>query len=152
VKALFYVVFWLSISNGVLANGLDLEYIRTQYEKAAIDKDVCETMIIELSKKAETNLHMAYLGAYQTIWASHTKGVMSKFSTFNKGKKNIEKAVMNEPQNIEIRMIRLSIQTNCPSFLNYNDDIADDKQYLEKYQNTVESVILRRMINQLLNE
>lgn len=152
MKAILCVVMWLSVSNSIIADGLDLEYVRRQYEKAANDKGICEKMITELSKYPETNVHLAYLGAYQAIWANHTSGVISKFNTFTKGKKNIEKAVEGDRQNVEIRMIRLSVQQNCPAFLNYNDNIAQDRQFLEKHVHAVEPVSLRHMIKELLSK
>ena len=152
MKAALCIVVWLSISNGIFANEPDLEYIRKQYEKAATDKNVCQTMIAELRNHTESDIHLAYLGAYQTIWANHTTGAFSKFNTFNKGKKNIEQAVKENPNNVEIRMIRLSVQKNCPAFLGYNDNIVQDRHYLEKYKSTVSSVVLLRMISGLLSE
>lgn len=152
MKAALCIVLWLSISNGIFANEPDLEYVRKQYAKAATDKNVCETMIALLSKNTESNVYLAYLGGYQTIWAKHTHGALSKLNTFNKGKRNIEQAVKDNPNNGEIRMIRLSVQKNCPSFLGYNDNILQDRHFLEKYKNTVSSIVLLRMMNGLLNE
>lgn len=152
MKAVLLLVTVITLSSGVFANGLDLEYVRLQYEKAAADKNVCKTMMELLSKHTECHVHLAYLGAYQAIWANHTPGVLSKLNSFNRGRRNIEKAVSEKANSIEIRMIRLSVQKNCPSFLGYNNDIIQDQQYLERNKHSVSSVILRKMIDSLLSK
>lgn len=131
---------------------LDLEYIRKHYKKAISEKKICEKMISQLSNNIESDVHLAYLGAYQTIWANHTFSPISKLNTFIEGKKKIEEAVEKSPNNLEIRFIRLSIQKNCPVFLGYNKNINQDTQYINKYKNTISSNILVQMINELLNK
>ena len=129
---------------------MDLEYLRAQYEKAASDKQICELMIAELINHADSPVQLAYLGGCQAIWANHTNGILSKLNTFNRGKKNIDQAVRANADNVDIRMIRLSVQQNCPSFLNYNDHIIQDRQYLEQHKSKVRSLVLLRIINSLL--
>ena len=152
MKVALCLILWLNMVNGITAHDPDLEFVRNQYEHAATDKKVCETMIALLSNRTESNVHLAYLGACQAIRAKHVKGVWSKLNTFNKGRRNIEQAVKMAPGNIEIRMIRMSVQKNCPAFLGYNDKIDQDRNYLEKHKNKVGSAVLLRMINQLLIE
>lgn len=42
----------------------------------------------------------------------------------------VEFAVASEPNNIEIRMIRLSIQEKAPKIVNYNKNKKEDKDFL----------------------
>lgn len=85
-------------------NGLaqDLNYIQVNYQKAATDKSVCQSLIENLSNEEASNLELAYLCALETIWAKHTDNPFSKLSTFNSGKGKIEKAAKNAPNNIQI--------------------------------------------------
>jgi hypothetical protein len=150
MKSLFLCSVCLLFS--IKSLGLDLEYIRNNYQQAVTDKKLCETMIAALEETASTNVHLAYLGALQTIWANHVFNPFSKLSTFKKGKATIEKAIKNDSENVEIRYVRLSIQQNCPSFLGYNKNIKEDKEFLKKNKETVTSVDLTKMINSLLNK
>lgn len=120
----------LLLTLGIIFNtqSMDMENIRANYDKAASDRKLCQTMIDELRTRTESSLHLAYLGAFQTIWAKHVVNPISKLKTFNEGKKNIEDAVISAPGNIEIRLVRLSVQKNCSSFLGHNKNIEEDKK------------------------
>lgn len=133
------------------SDSTSLEQVRMNYNKAVSDKALCEKMITELSKaQKESTDYLAYLGGFQAIWANHVFSPISKLSTFNKGKKNIEKAIKKEPDNAEYRFIRLSIQKNIPSVLGYKSNIKEDTEFLKNNQNQIKSEILQRNIEALL--
>lgn len=125
---------------------LDIENIRINYEKAVLDKKICGKMIEELNKNKENPVCLAYLGAFRIIWAKHIINPFARLNTFNKGKKDIERAVEEESNNIEIRFIRLSIQKNCPSFLGYDSNIEQDKKFIHTNKKNINSAQLKEMI------
>ena len=131
------------------ANGMELEKIRINYEKAVSDKKICQAMISKLSANTDA-LHVAYLGAFQAIWAKHIINPISKLSTFKKGKRNIEEAVKSKPDNVEIRFVRLSVQANCPSFLGYSGKINEDKKMVQVGIQNIKSAILKKMMEALI--
>ncbi|MBX2967581.1 MAG: hypothetical protein KF845_15675 [Cyclobacteriaceae bacterium] len=147
---IFSVICLLLVSSHINA-AMGLDYIRENYDKAVSDKNLCKTMIEELKPKQNNTVYLAYLGGLQTIWANHTINPISKLNTFNEGKKNIEKAVNDEPNNIEIRFVRLSVQKNTPSFLGYNHQIKEDEHFLKNNRHHVVSPVLLKLINELLN-
>lgn len=130
----------------VRAGTEDMENIRANYVKALSNKKLCKTMIEELSTKTANPVHLAYLGALKVIWAKHISNPIAKFSTFNKGKKDIESAVKKAHHNVEIRFVRLSVQKNCPSFLGYDTHIEQDKQFIRDNENKITSARLKTMI------
>ncbi|MBB5440428.1 hypothetical protein HDC92_004129 [Pedobacter sp. AK017] len=108
-------------------------------------------MIAELEKtKNNSATHLAYLGGLQTIWTNHVFSPISKLNTFKEGKKNIEQAIKNEPNNAELRFIRLSVQKNAPSFLGYKSSIDEDTEFIKKNKNQISSDILHKNIETLL--
>lgn len=131
---------------GLLAQSIDLDFIRKNYDKAVFDKKLCSTMIEELKAEKENNIYLAYLGGLQTIWANHTMNPISKLQTFNKGKSNLEKAVEMMPNDIEIRFVRLSVQKNAPRFLGYHQHIKTDKEFIKQHQHTISSASLLQLI------
>ena len=65
---------------------------------------------------------------------------------------NIEKAIEMDPQNAELRFIRLSIQKNIPSFLNYHSNLKEDEYWIRKNLDQVKSSIVKKNIQILLNQ
>ena len=114
------------------------------------DKNLCYRLIQTLEKQNNTETQLAYLGALQTIWANHTPNPVAKLSTFRRGKSNIEKAVKNAPNNIEIRFLRHSVQKNIPQFLGYSQHIEEDRTFLQKNHNRVTDPDLKQLIEETL--
>lgn len=133
------------------AFALDPEYVRQSYEQAVKNKKLCKTLIEQLSKETGNVVFLGYLGAFQTIWANHTGSPLAKLNTFNKGKKNIEQALKMAPGDIELRFIRLSIQVNCPDFLQYSSHINEDKNFIKNNIDKVVSKSLKAMCYKLIN-
>ncbi|MES2382000.1 MAG: hypothetical protein V4538_13220 [Bacteroidota bacterium] len=130
---------------------IDLVYIRNHYEQAITNKEICTTMIDVLKKSKRNNIELAYLGGLQTIWANHTINPLAKLKTFDTGKANIEQAVSNEKDNVEIRFVRLSVQKNCPKFLGYSKSITEDESYIKQHLTEVQPESLKKMIANVLN-
>lgn len=129
----------------------NLDVVRANYYKVVSDKKMCKQMITELEKtKNNSATHLAYLGGLQTIWSNHVFSPISKLNTFKEGKKNIEQAIENEPNNAELRFIRLSVQKNAPSFLGYKSSINEDTEFIKKNTDQISSDILHKNIKTLL--
>ena len=64
----------------------------------------------------------------------------------------IEEAVAAEPDNAEIRLIRLSVQEHLPKFLKYNKHIDDDRQFIQQALPSLEDEGLKAMINGYFDE
>lgn len=143
-------IMLLFFSKIAFVGALDLEFVRINYEKAVSDKTVCARMIEQLTNDKNSSVHLAYLGAFQTIWAKHTINPIEKLTTFKKGKRNIEQAVARESDNVEVRFVRLSIQENCPGFLGYKSNIKQDRSFLMDHQQKITSPTLKKMVGELL--
>lgn len=143
-------VFILIISSSFTGNTLSLEDVRKNYQVAVSDKETCWSMISQLRNSTASNVHLAYLGAFQAVWANHISNPISKLNTFNEGKKNIENAVKRSPDNVEIIFIRYSVQKNCPAFLGYRSNVAEDRAFLSRNTGKITSDHLKKMIEGLL--
>lgn len=137
---LSFLCFYFSIT--LIAVAVDLEEVRQKYPLAATDKSVCQRMIGLLQKDIEkSSTHLAYLGAFQAIWAEHTWNPAQKLRTFNKGKENVEKAVKADPNNVEIRFVRYTIQSKSPKFLGYKDNLEADRAIVNAHKGDRKSVV-----------
>jgi tyrosine-protein phosphatase YwqE len=83
----------------------------------------------EVSKEDNKTL-VAYKGASLTIISKLEKKISDKSKKFKEGSSLIEYAVANEPNSIEIRMIRLSVQENVPKIVHYRGNKKEDKKFL----------------------
>lgn len=132
-------------------NTINLDVVRSNYDKVVSNKNLCKRTIAELTEaKNVSATHLAYLGGLQTIWANHVFNPFSKLNTFKQGKKNIEEAIKKEPDNVEIRFIRLSVQKNAPSFLGYRSNINEDTEFIKGNSTQIGSPILKKNIESLL--
>ncbi|MDX2301449.1 MAG: hypothetical protein NW226_01560 [Microscillaceae bacterium] len=114
---------------------LDLHEIRLLYSEAAKD-DLKGQRLYKLLEKDQTKLSptfTAYWGAALAMQAKNTLNVFSKLYYIQKANEHFAKAVKLEPENVEIRFLRFSIQLNTPAFLGYSQHIDLDKTQIMKH-------------------
>lgn len=149
-KMILISAFFLLIVN---PNEILLNKVRSNYHLFLFNRDFCQTTISELEKnKNESVLFLGYLGALQTINANHVSNPITKLKTFKSGKQNIESAVKADPNNVELRFIRLSVQKNTPFFLGYNVNINEDITFINNNKQQIESEYLKNNIELLLKK
>jgi hypothetical protein len=98
----------------------------------------CNQLIKELEKNISTT-SMGYLGVAYIMKSNHVSLPWVKIANFNKGKNLLEKAIAQNPTNIEMIFYRYEIQTRVPKILNY-DSIAQDRKDLKAYINNKENM------------
>lgn len=120
-----------------------LDTLRNAFRKAESDKEsaVYFNEVATKSDAIQANLQSAYIGASEIMLSKYHDSPIDKLKQFKKGVKILEEAVKDSPSNIEIRLIRVIIQSNIPSFLTYSDAIASDKKFiLESYMSSESDV------------
>lgn len=113
------------------AQSYTLTDVRKMYVDAAISKtnaDKFFTFMDNYSKSNETLL--AYKAAAYTLKAKHATGIKLKKEWFVKGVTILETVIKSNENNIEARVIRLSIQENTPKLLKYKDNMSADKKLI----------------------
>lgn len=85
--------------------------------------------------KEDNKILVAYKGASIAIVSKLEKKVSDKSKKFKEGANLIEYAIANDPNNIEIRLVRLSVQENVPKIVNYRGNKKVDKQFLLDHYN-----------------
>jgi hypothetical protein len=154
MKKVFGVVLIITfVCTGFQSSDPDLDLVRLDFYTYPKNKSLCKVAIKKLeANQNNSKTHLAYLGYLQTVWANHTINPVNKLSTFKNGKKNIELALKSNPNNLEIRLIRLSVQKNAPGFLGYNANIKEDTEFLKENCHQIKSVVLQKNIETLLSE
>ena len=83
-------------------------------------------------KPASNTLHFAYLGATEALLAKYAFNPFSKMSFVNSALEKLNKAVALNKNDIEIRYMRFSVESNMPAFLGLNKHIDEDKNTIIK--------------------
>lgn len=130
IMAIRILLFFLMISSQVSGQELNLLKIRKEYSSAVNDKDICENNLNLLRSKAKATTEKGYLAVYEMVYAKHMGNPFKKLGQFKKGKNLLESLIGQEPNNVELRFIRWSVQTHAPSILNYSADIKEDKKFM----------------------
>src|SRR5699024_3692328 len=104
-KLLLPVLFLFS----VLGFSQDLETIRAQYPKAKDSSEITDQLYEELSEVPEDQVVLsAYKGAVSALKADFAKGVGKKINFIKEGANLLDNAVAAEPDNVEVRYLRLT--------------------------------------------
>lgn len=117
----------------------DLGTIRKEFISASKDRESATALMDQLSTitKEDKKILVGYKGAVMALMAKYTKESQERKRLFKEGVQLLEYAVAEEPNNIEIRCLRLSIQENTPKFLKYRSNIEEDRTFiLTNYKNT----------------
>lgn len=127
--------------------------IRDLYERAPVNESAYKKLNNMLeTAKLDDELLEGYKGATAMIGAEHVFNPITKLSRFNRGKKILEKAVRNDLNNLELRYLRLTIQTNLPKLLGYSNAIQTDKQLIIKNLEATKDIDLKnRVIDYLMS-
>ncbi|WP_293904040.1 MULTISPECIES: hypothetical protein [unclassified Sphingobacterium] len=115
-----------------LGQQVNIDKVRKEYAVAVKDEDLCEHNLEALTEGAKSPTEKAYLAAYQILLAKHIGNPFKKVGQFKEGKKHLEEVIKENPNHIEARFIRWSVQVHAPSFLGYNNNILEDKNFLVK--------------------
>jgi len=141
------LIFFISITALSLLRP-DVSLIRKEYKEAAISKAKTKVLYKKLKgiTKKDDKVLVAYKGAVIALIARQQKGAENKKDFFKKGIELLEYALKCQPNNIEIRFVRLTIQQNSPTFLNYNAQKEEDKAFILRHLESVKSSELKKYI------
>lgn len=126
MKTTFLFLFLFLLGNPSITE------IRKLYAAAPTAESAAKDMASKLADvdKNDNKVLLAYKGASIIILSKLEKKVSDKSKKFKEGAILLEYALEKEPNAIEIRMIRLSIQENVPKVVNYRANKKEDKQFL----------------------
>lgn len=127
MKLFLSIFLFISFSNTP-----EITEIRKLYATVVISESNAKEFASKLAniEKDDNKTLVAYKGASIVILSRFKKMISEKSKNFKEGAKMVEFAVASEPNNIEIRMIRLSIQEKAPKIVNYNKNKKEDKDFL----------------------
>ncbi len=110
----------------------ELSEVRKQYTNAIESKENAQKFykLLEGVSKQDSKTLVAYKGASIALQAKFSPKKEDKKKQFIEGTQLLDYALKNDSNNLEIRLIRLSIQENTPKIMKYKANIAEDKQFI----------------------
>ena len=136
------IVYFIFFAN------IDIAEVRHLYKQADVSQQNASELQYKLVDitKSDDKVLVAYKGAVTSMIAKYQKGAKLKKEFFKNGVSLLEFAISSEPDNIEIRFVRLSVQQNSPKFLKYNKEIEEDKKFILNYFDQIGSSKLQTYI------
>jgi len=150
-----FVALFIALSawTAVNAQAPNLNEIRLLYKDATKSKAQAEAFYEPLKGVTQTDdpVLVAYKGAGLMLLARYEK-LAERGPKVREAARWIEQAVAEDPNNPEIRLIRLSVQEHLPKFLKYNQHIDEDRQFVQEALPSLEDPGLKAMINGYFDE
>jgi len=147
------IALFVIIISGLAMYAQDLTNIRLLYKDATKSEEQAHTFYEPLKEitQADKPVLVAYKGAGLMLLARYEK-LADRRSKVKEAAQWIEQAVADDPDNAEIRLIRLSVQEHLPRFLKYNQHIEADRQFVQQALPSLKEESLKAMINGYFEE
>lgn len=143
MKSLFFFISFL-----ILPSNIDVATIRMAYQDAVVSKTKAFLLYekLEIVTKNDGATIIAYKGAVAVLTSKYLKNAKAKKERLANGVALIQYAVKKQPNNIEIRFIRMTLQQNIPKFLKYRKDLDADKTFILSEYKQIRSKVLKKII------
>lgn len=111
----------------------DLEALRNAYSKANLSNEGAKNFIAIAEKKTSSDpVVTGYKAAAEILEAKVTTEKNKRKSFVKSGATSLENVIKNNPNNIELRVIRMSVQENIPKIVGYSRNLKEDKTFIVK--------------------
>ncbi len=123
----------LSLLAGLLMffQSSDLDALRNSYAKANQSNANTQSFINLAEKQSSSDaVTRGYKAAAQIMEAKITTEKGKRKSFVKSGATSLESIIKSNPNNAELRLIRLSVQENLPKIVGYRGSLKDDKTFL----------------------
>jgi hypothetical protein len=128
----------------------DLETLRNSYAKANESNSNTQNFIDTAEKQSGSDaVTVGYKAAAKIMEAKIAKS--NRKSLVKTGATSLEAVIKSNPNNAELRLIRMSVQENIPKIVGYRGSLKDDKAFLlNNYskQNTALKGYIKRFATQ----
>jgi len=130
MKLLLTFILWVNF-----AATPDLVSIRKIYPDVAKSEANAKEFTAKLAgvSNNDDKILVAYKAASILVDSKFEKKLGEKIERFKEGAKLLEATIKSDPSNIEMRMIRLSVQEDVPGITGYKKNIKEDKKFIATY-------------------
>ena len=128
MKAIIPILFFLFFSNPEIS---EVRKIYTDASKSKASADAFLAKVKSISDNDPDEKLVAYKGCAIALQGKFASKIKDKKKFLTKGALLVEAAIKKAPNDVELRMIRLSIQETLPLIVtSYRKNIKEDKAYI----------------------
>ncbi len=129
MKVLFSLIVSLSIH--ITGYTHDLQTIRRSFHAAVLEVNKVPSFYSYIySLEAKEGIVLAYQAMSEALVAQTAWNPLEKYTRIKKFEELISKAIINDPNNLEIRFLRLCIENYIPEWLGIPNHLLDDKSFI----------------------
>lgn len=129
MKSYLVVIGLLLSSITVVAN--DLSSIRKAFHEAVLDQSKVISFLESIELVSNSSPVMkAYHASAEALLAQLEWNPYNKYRQIQKFSEMMDEAVIAEPENLEIRFLRLSVEFHVPKVLGFSNHMMEDKQVI----------------------
>lgn len=150
MKGVRFILLLLSLPVISYGSTYTVDQARIAFEIAATNEDKTTELLNNLNDSNLTPILLAYRGATEALMGKFAGVPWSKYTWCKQSMRTFEKAVAAEPENIEIRYLRIAIQIHLPAILNMSGDIESDKACILKNLKFSHNELMNKKIAQYL--
>jgi hypothetical protein len=107
---------------------LSLEDVRRRYAAALQAHKLAADLLADLEEDSPEPAVLAYRAATQALLARQTGNPFRKLNCVKQSENTFQRALALEPENVEVRYLRFSIQHHLPAFLGMSRDLETDRE------------------------
>lgn len=123
MKSFLLVIWIITIGANTFAQP---DNIRHSYISARNQEGIRNFLASSEKLNLNVSAEKGYRGVALAMYADIADGVYTKLDYFNRGKDLLEAAIQEQPNNAEIRFLRLTVQAEAPFMLGYSGEIEED--------------------------
>ncbi len=129
-RFLLFLFILISVhSNAESVAGDEIRNIKLAVHRAIESAAVTDSLYRVLKGGNNDNpLIIGYIGTLEALKAKHSWNPYNKIRYVSLSQKTMKKAVELDPNNLEIRFMRFSIQHYTPAFLGFSKDLEEDRR------------------------
>lgn len=136
----------------VKSTALDLLELRNLYYSASESRSMAAAFFSVLEKKDAKSepVLLGYKGMAYMLQAKFGWNPIERYRYFNEGRELLDQAIAKAPSNVELRFLRLTVQSNVPEYLGYSDELEADHGVITQHWERIGDLDLKHRIREYL--
>jgi len=126
-----YYTVLLLVAYSLLAFGQSKSTeLRSNYLNSSLDESKMQSFKQSIEKTTDTKLKESYAAVYLALEAKYGTYPIYRYKKIKESLQKLDDLAAKYSKDLEIRFLRMSIQSYTPKWLGFSDDITQDKEFI----------------------